>query len=255
MDELATSPLPEGDVLTVLPAVDVPKNDDGSEWTAEQKQEWFQQAWAGPLRDAAGGGTTTSSRSSRSCGTSSPAGPQHHRDGQGGTRRDLDRGTGLPPPAARRSAARPGRHHRHRHSRADDLATVVDDDATDVVLVYYGDTPDTPPHQKVVDRLAAAARPGRTTVVLVLGNDKRDLATSNAGVHVAALPHVTPEQMAGLRNRATLVVTEGANTWQEALTAGKPTLSVTGTAGDTRPWDHRPRRSGTTPPGAATTCS
>ncbi|MGY4909477.1 DUF6531 domain-containing protein [Micromonospora aurantiaca (nom. illeg.)] len=241
MDELATSPLPEGDVLTVLPAVDVPKNDDGSEWTAEQKQEWFQQAWAGPLRDAAGG-------RDHDVVTLQPflwdQFPRQVRSTTGTVKAELDEtSTGVPayrrPPPADPPPARdvitatgiPG---------ADDLATVVDDDATDVVLVYYGDTPDTPPHQKVVDRLATAARPGRTTVVLVLGNDERALTTSNAGVHVAALPHVTPEQMAGLRNRATLVVTEGANTWQEALTAGKPTLSVTGTVGDTRPWDHEP---------------
>ncbi|WBC01025.1 DUF6531 domain-containing protein [Micromonospora sp. WMMA1976] len=240
MDELATSLLPEGDVLTVLPAVDVPKNDDGSEWTAEQKQEWFQQAWAGPLRDAAGG-------RDHDVVTLQPflwdQFPRQVRSADG-TITDLDRAsTGVPayrrPPPADPPPARdvitatgiPG---------ADDLAAVVDDHATDVVLVYYGDTPDTPPHQEVVDRLAAAARPDRKTVVLVLGNDKRALTTSNAGVHVAALPRVTPEQMAGLQNRATLVVTEGANTWQEALTAGKPTLSATGSAGDTRPWDHEP---------------
>ncbi|MBC9005152.1 sugar-binding protein, partial [Micromonospora aurantiaca] len=241
MDELATRLLPEGDVLTVLPAVDVPKNDDGSEWTAEQKQEWFQQAWAGPLRDAARG-------RDHDVVTLQPflwdQFPRQVRSTTGTVEAELDEtSTGVPsyrrPPPSTRPAARdvitatgiPG---------ADDLAAVVDDDATDVVLVYYGDTPDTPPHQEVVDRLAAAARPGRPTVVLVLGNDERVLTTSNADVHVAALPRVTPEQMAGLRDRATLVVTEGANTWQESLAEGRPTLSVTGSEGDTRPWRNEP---------------
>ena len=32
-------------------------------------------------------------------------------------------------------------------------------------------------------------------------------------------------------------VTEGANTWQETLSIGKPTLSVNPT-GDTQPWNH-----------------
>ncbi|MCO1613333.1 DUF6531 domain-containing protein [Micromonospora sp. CPM1] len=240
LDEVGSRPLPEGDVLTVLPAVDVPKNDDGSERTAEQKQEWFQQAWAGPLRDAAGG-------RDHDVVTLQPflwdQFPRQVRSADG-TITDLDRAsTGVPayrrPPPADPPPARdvitttgiPG---------ADDLAALVDDDATDVVLVYYGDTPDTPPHQAVVDRLAAAARPDRPTVVLVLGNGERGFTTSNADVHVAALPRVTPEQMAGLQDRATLVVTEGANTWQESLAAGKPTLSVTGAAGDTRPWEHEP---------------
>ncbi|KAB1910312.1 sugar-binding protein, partial [Micromonospora sp. AMSO1212t] len=241
LDEVGSRPLPEGDVLTVLPAVDVPKNDDGSEWTAERKQEWFQQAWAGPLRVAAGG-------RHHDVVTLQPflwdQFPRQVRSTTGTVQAELDEtSTGVPayrrPPPADLPSARevitttgiPG---------ADDLADLVDDDATDVVLVYYGDTPDTPPHQAVVDRLAAAARPDRPTVVLVLGNSERGVTTSNADVHVAALPRVTPEQMAGLQDRATLVVTEGANTWQESLAAGKPTLSVTGAAGDTRPWEHEP---------------
>ncbi|RQX49124.1 hypothetical protein DLJ57_11480, partial [Micromonospora chalcea] len=239
LDLVRAETLPPGAVLIVLPAVDA-KNNDGSEVSGEKKEEWFQENWERGLRTAHNG--------KHDVLTLQPflwdKFPRQFR-GADGTVKNLDeiltgvptyrgRPPATPPPAAAevvRATGVPG---------ADALANLVDDPGTDVVLVYYGMTEATPEHRDVVGRLAVAARPGRPTVVLVVGDADRSFTTGNPDVHVAALPRVSPEQMAGLRDRATLVVTEGANTWQESLAAGKPTLSVTASAGDTRPWEHGP---------------
>ncbi|MEU3115935.1 DUF6531 domain-containing protein [Micromonospora chalcea] len=239
LDLVRAETLPPGAVLIVLPAVDA-KNNDGSEVSGEKKEEWFQENWERGLRTAHNG--------KHDVLTLQPflwdKFPRQFRSADG-TVKNLDeiltgvptyrgRPPATPPPAAAevvRATGVPG---------ADALANLVDDPGTDVVLVYYGMTEATPEHRDVVGRLAVAARPGRPTVVLVVGDADRSFTTGNPDVHVAALPRVSPEQMAGLRDRATLVVTEGANTWQESLAAGKPTLSVTASAGDTRPWEHGP---------------
>ncbi|MEU8313211.1 hypothetical protein [Micromonospora sp. NPDC048887] len=239
LDQIGADPLPPGTVLTVLPAVDVPKNDDESEMTDDQRKEWFQESWVRRLRDAHGDHDLLTlqpflwDKFPRQF--HSPNAPV----------KDLDTIlTGVPSYRGRPSATPPpsaGAVIRDTGvSGADGLADLVDDEGTDVVLVYYGKTRVTPEHGDVVRRLTTGARQDRPTVVLVVGDATRALPTAGAPVHVAALPRVTPEQMAGLRERATLVATEGANTWQESLAAGRPTLSVTASAGDTRPWQHEP---------------
>ncbi|WP_158070671.1 DUF6531 domain-containing protein [Micromonospora sp. TSRI0369] len=230
---------PPGAVLIVLPAVDA-KNDDGSEVPGEKKEEWFQENWERGLRTAHNGNHDVL--------TLQPflwdKFPRQFRS-TNGTVKNLDEIlTGVPTYRGRPPATPPPTAaeviRANRVPGADALANLVDDPDTDVVLVYYGRTEVTPEHSDVVGRLAAAARPERPTVVLVVGDADRSFTTGNPDVHVAPLPRISPEQMAGLRDRATLVVTEGANTWQESLAAGRPTLSVTASAGDTQPWKHEP---------------
>ncbi|MEU1760555.1 DUF6531 domain-containing protein [Micromonospora sp. NPDC005652] len=232
-------PLPPGTVLTVLPAVDVPKNHDQSEMTDEQREKWFQEAWVDHLRDAYGDHDLLTLQPflwdkfpRRFYSPNAPV-------------KDLDRIlTGVPSYRGRPAATPPPSAAAVVRAtggpEAGGPADLVDDKGTDVVLVYYGKTQVTPEHGDVVGRLTAAARQDRPTVVLVVGDEKRTFSPTGDPVHIVALPHLTPEQMAALRERATFVATEGANTWQESLAAGRPTLSVTASAGDTRPWEHEP---------------
>lgn len=68
---------------------------------------------------------------------------------------------------------------------------------------------------------------------------KEDIDEVNAdariGINVLCLERISPADMQQYQRESKLFVTEGANTWQELLTLGKPTLSIQ-PDGETKPW-------------------
>ncbi|WP_033338561.1 toxin glutamine deamidase domain-containing protein [Catenuloplanes japonicus] len=118
---------------------------------------------------------------------------------------------------------------------ADDPASMVD-----VVLVYYGEIDGAVRHEHLVRQLHAE---GRKTVAVFLGSKQPpgtnlpDDGVPTAPTHAAWLGRVDPALVTALQKKARFVVTEGANTWQEALSLGVPTLSAAvGAENTTRPW-------------------
>ncbi|MEW2443177.1 WXG100 family type VII secretion target [Micromonospora marina] len=71
------------------------------------------------------------------------------------------------------------------------------------------------------------------SVVIIDPHQGQDFSKIRGAVLVDRVP---PETMALLQQHATVMVTEGASTWNEILTLGTPGLSAL-PSGDTRPWD------------------
>lgn len=119
---------------------------------------------------------------------------------------------------------------------------------------------------RVMVRVVAAANPAKKVVVALIGDEMKDAHTTVAaeivdGTVIArtdaspSAPAVKVElahigrttAMTQFQRYSTLFVTEGANTWQEVLTMGTPSLSVK-PGGNTKPWEEDPP----SVPGAAT---
>lgn len=115
---------------------------------------------------------------------------------------------------------------------------------------------------RVMVRVIKAVAPNRPVVVALIGDDMKDAHTTVAA-EIEAVTHdgtVIPRvdasvvgidveielahigrttAMTQFQRYSKLFVTEGANTWQEVLTLGTPSLSVK-PAGNTRPWEENP---------------
>jgi len=115
---------------------------------------------------------------------------------------------------------------------------------------------------RVMVRVITAAAPNRPVVVALIGDDMKEAhttvaaeveavahdgaviarlnaAVSGPDVHIE-LAHIgRTTAMTQFQRYSKLFVTEGANTWQEVLTMGTPSLSVK-PAGNTRPWEENP---------------
>ncbi|MFI8460542.1 hypothetical protein ACIGG8_34720, partial [Kitasatospora sp. NPDC085464] len=141
-----------------------------------------------------------------------------------------------------------------------DLLRRAQDGEIRLVTAYYGQIGDgTVRHRDMATRMEAALRalpdPSRPAVVILLGAEPnevqnhadlltglQDVAAAQAGdggVHRLRLGRVQPAVMELFEQRSTLVVTEGANTWQEILTLATPGISAR-PGGETRPWTLAP---------------
>lgn len=115
---------------------------------------------------------------------------------------------------------------------------------------------------RVMVRVIKALAPNRPVVVALIGDDMKDAHTTVAGeaqlqygdgsviartnaavsgldveIELAHIGRTTA--MTQFQRYSKLFVTEGANTWQEVLSIGTPSLSVK-PAGNTRPWEENP---------------
>ncbi|MFD8757031.1 protein-glutamine glutaminase family protein [Kitasatospora sp. NPDC059577] len=129
-----------------------------------------------------------------------------------------------------------------------------------LVTAYYGQIGDgTVRHRDMATRMETALReipePRRPSAVVLLGaepNDRQSHAdlldglrgvvqapAGDGSVHRLRLGRVQPAVMELFEQRSTLVVTEGANTWQEILTLATPGISAR-PGGETRPWTLAP---------------